>query len=201
MSALINIYWLLLAQINKEEALSLHSLWFIPLCKAGTSRQEVLPGCCADRCYRSSYKADLCSSRVKRERFCLLTLCSCLLRHRSGVRGRRNPKNLSWTWGHPTRVPFLMTWSCCQMGEKATLSTPKAAEHFHWCHASNDMGSCGRMLHHCLGYKDKKTSWIISLGLIEAATPFARSRCSKARTSGDIKSGPKGMNTKADGLI
>ena len=33
-----------------------------------------------------------------------------LARDQIGVQGRRYPENESWTWGHPTRVPFLMQW-------------------------------------------------------------------------------------------
>jgi len=54
----------------------------------------------------------------------------CLLRPVLGVRGRRNPKNLSWARGHPTRVPFLMPCSCCPIGEKEHLRTLNATEHF-----------------------------------------------------------------------
>ena len=35
---------------------------------------------------------------------------SLLARDQIGVQRRRYPENESWTWGHPTRVPFLMQW-------------------------------------------------------------------------------------------
>ena len=65
--------------------------------------------------------------------FLLMPLSISLVRPESGVRGRRNPENLSWTWGHPTRVPFFMSVICANCRENGYVLDVCAQAHcWHW---------------------------------------------------------------------
>ena len=58
--------------------------------------------------------------------------CSALAIGHQESEDARNPENLSWTWGHPMRVPFLMPWRCCQKSEKEPPHYPERNRALPW---------------------------------------------------------------------